>query len=718
MSAPLPAAFRGAGAIVLEKRRSLVRVPLWLALPSGVLASFLARINHADPAALAWVVLVALGVAAVFGPLFAASYVTLSPAQIGSRSRREELLSLPIGRLAIPSGVLVASLGITLASSAAFLAGFSWFLGRGKVLEALLTGPIEQDMPFTATGRLEIHAILFALTWAMTALAHFSNFPLLLLSLLGLGLGALPAVSGYDNPTALAYAKIWMTFLGGYVLLAPFVLYARSPHHWATVRSTSRFAPQGSPASHDGPAMPAVLASLAALGILGVAGFGKGVVGALVLGAVFMVRAQRRQPPVERRRVSNLAVSLALGLVFAAPPTVLGLWTDARQFELAARPVPENLVASSLSPDGKHLAAAFRLGDPNGITRVLVVDLTGREPVRALPPRCGVIEDPCCWSKDGRYLAVHDCALGRLVPAGATDRMLPWQSSTWNLASEVSGFDQFMERQFMSAAFSALGTWVLDTQTGSLVGHDLLVLAPGWSAPEELLTLAPHSLGGCDLVDGRGRRTTLEIPDAPTEHAGFAVDGYTGAGAELVVVGVRVRVPGDGTIAAIGSWTPWTVATKETLEKDVDPRKARKRWDIAFARGDRRVTVEGCRGPTPVWLDPSTVLLSEEEGSVRHDLETGERQLVRPKSLETHGGTFVRRYWLSADVTGYRTLAPTTIARTKEGFSRLDLRTGDMAPLPSFPGFEPEAVAGTCVLGKLAGKLAVSENGSAPRPVF
>ena len=562
-------------------------------------------------------------------------------------------------------------------------------------------------MPFSLLARTVAATGVFVGLWAVGSIAHFPNQCPLFFGLLGGALGALPALAGYGEATVVANLKLWIASLTAYALVLPFALYARAPHHWAVLRAPGKTT-AGAQAVYGSPASALLLTSLLALGTLGYMGVGKGLVGILLVGAFATYRAHRRLPPIERRQLSNMAVAHGLALAFVAPAVVVGLWVDAGHYADAARPLPEALHSYVVSPDGRYVAACLQPDEGKGLSRVVVADLSGKEPLRVLPPRCADLDESCAWSKDGRYLAVHELALGRVGVAGA----LGSSFFPLHFGSEVQAIDELIGRHCEMLARSLQGTYVLDTQTGSLAWKDLLELAPGWTSPDELLHVAPHSLGGCDLEDGRRHSTLWDKPE-------LKVDSYS-PGAVVLVSETDRFVLGAGGLAPVASASTWQLVAKvERPEPGVDPAHGRKAWDLTFAKGERTRTVESCRSFAVIWVDDETVTLYDQGGRSLLDLDTGDRRVLTKRMKK--GSSSKSPLWGSLDgrvrFLGER---PYLIEKAPDGNSLLvDVKTAAATPLPSIPGFEPEVVVGPRIFGKLAGKgLAVSESGNAPKPVF
>lgn len=472
MSGPL----RGLGPLLRDRAR--VTLP-WLAglgLIGGVLVGWVQNLAEVDARDVMAVIGIVWGMCAVIGPPVASAWVSWGMNQ-GS-SRREELLASPLGRLVIPTHVLLLGLLGSAGSAACFTAGLGLVEGAGRLQDALRVS-LEHDL---TPVMLCVIAGLFAWTTYLCTVASSLTLGVLGWPIVMVVLVMATSSMGHAGAEP-AWLAWWIPCLSVGYLVTPFLLYAGPRHVWAVSRvPNSR--ELAVPAAFMG-----VAAGLTVLGLLGL-GWTFLTVGGLTVALVYQL--VRKAPAGSRGPgVTALLISQAALLLAAAPPLVVGAVVDARRVNALVAGGPDCLLLNpSVAPGGARVALNVSLahgtGGLHGLSRVVVLDPSGGMPPVHLGERFARLAG---WSRDGRYLAVHELALGRLA------------------SGEVSGTGWPIVERMIAGCCQTL---VLDTHTGQVQTLSLRAVAPGWNDPSELVEVRP-SLGGGQwlLRDDRGRALSL-----------------------------------------------------------------------------------------------------------------------------------------------------------------------------------------------------------------
>jgi hypothetical protein len=658
-------ALRGTTALLLFRAPRLRKLAIWAGLFPGLLVGANAQLQRAPGEAprIVDVVSLALGLGSLLWPVFA-SYVEPVLAPAGARSRREELLALPTGRLAIPAAGLIAAVVATAATVALFLGGIAAGVGLEPVRQALLDPSGFSPLAQPRAALLE--ATAFALATAVGAIGQNPAAICILWPALPLLIYSSAERMGYSPPERDAYTALWQLSLLAYYLVLPFVLYAGPPHRWASARGERSIAAEST------------VFVIAALVVLALAGCGW-LLGAFVaLGAACIAPAAWRAPRIERPRWTAAGVSLAAALAVVAPAAVVGVVADAARMadseRIAGKDVPWYVVA----PGGRFAALSVPCGPETftadgvtrsclRITRVALVDLDRGGPPRVLSPRFAELE-AASWSADGRYLAIQDCAIGRLqtdstrarVASRAGDllvSMLPWRS-----------------------------TLVLDTQTGKLLSLQHRELAPGWTSWRELVDVSLGLDGLFRLSDGRGGSAILK-----SEAGAPAVLGYDHGAAIVKLADGPYRFDERG-LAPLGDEPlgPWRLDWRMRPVDRANPDAPR--LEVTAERGAERVRIEGLHF---VFRSCSEFLLAKDpSGFVRIDLPSGARTTLVPASMFAGPAGPTAISWLAVGE------GPMVVALKGGARALVDPRAATATPLASTPGFKAECVIGDRWLGR------------------
>lgn len=501
-------ALRGLSVLLRSKRKQ----GKLLVITAGLLGLGLGlslRLGGASPDQDEMVVSVALVVAALLGPLVAASWITCGPA-----ARREELLALPVGRLALPTHVFLCGSVLTVLTALAFLLAFA--LATGGVAWSLFVNP-SRDLALgligagglwvwaAALGSVAQHPAALALLWPIPP-------AILVVSAGGMGHGR--------DATAV-WAVTWIGCVALALLLLPFLLYAGPRHTWALSRAAD---------ARGRAVLLAVVTATLALLALGLLGAGWPLLLVIVLGGAWTLRILRRARPAPRGASATPFLRSQLLLLLAwLPPLLLGLWADARAVDSIRPGGPVRLGALAIAPSGSHLAIHLVAAERNGakrLSRVAVIDLSGRTAPVLLGERFTHIAG---WSKDGRWLAVHEASYGRLY----CDVPFRPSSSPWE-----DRFEVLLQRGGR--------TLCLEASTGEVRSYAPRQVRPGWLDPDELVHFSVGLAADWALSDGRGRALGL-----PREQD-VAVREYVEGDAVLQVESRRVRWGASG----IAAWTP------------------------------------------------------------------------------------------------------------------------------------------------------------------
>lgn len=666
--------FRGLGPM-LNSKRAMFKGSFYGGLATflllGLLIGVMGDARNSSEAPLAVLVLwtTFAGFAAFLLPIVGSAYLTtgrsMTPA--GGRCRREEMLTLPIGRLVIPSQILLVSLG----SLAAWLLGS--LIGTGLTFgPSLVWAAVTSDkLLLGLTYAVPVLLVLLTASNAFTSVGNNNAF-------LGLGwilipasiLPALPGM-GYNGDVA-AFLWLWGMPLSAFYLLVPFALYALPTHHWSDVKLSQH--------PHHVLAQVLVYPLLVVLVVLGWTALALGLL--LAGGAVFCLA--RRQVPREHRASSGLAVTLGLGLAFCLPPLAVCLAVDAW---VLATPITQDksVVARSVpSPDGKRIALEVKPlpGDCDALNdltmvRVAIVDPTGATPPKKLSPRFGRIAG---WSKDGRYLAFHDETFGRF--SNSYDEPDPSKLHP-------------RERILLALTPSCARTWIYDTTTDQVVAKlPRRIVRPGWTTPEELIHLSVSVRDAqLHLEDGTGRAIAVDTQERQARVLRYEPEGPVLSRSRRSGYRTYPFVIGLGPAEwAPQRWTPtglvdvdtttrWKMAPLiDAIEKkrlkaerlarqaakakiaaelaELDDAQARKRPKREHKAKNKRRTIRAyrlTRGEEVVdvrgvftllkdsWTDEG-ILASAPEGIVRIALPSGTRTLLLPAVSATRSLP-LRRLW-------------------------------------------------------------------------
>lgn len=656
-------AFRGVTALLAERRALFVHVSLWAGFALAFLFGLLCALARAaTPSALRELGLPAFAAACGCMPLLVACPWTCV-SQANAPLRRDELLVLPLGRLALPTATLVGSLLGLAAWLVATLLGLALTIGPRPLLEALLDPAAADTVHLWLVASVAAFAVgtsvgAIGSSWGLAA-CGWGLAPLVVLSAFD--------VMGYDGGTRRAYAMLWTAGLTVYFLVLPFLLYSRPLHIWTSSRQPGV----------EGPWLIPFATVVGATIALGLAGAGWLLAGVLAVGGALTWVARRSRPPL--RGPSAIKLALLASLVPVVPLTVLGLVVDARaDVERADGLVQRKAL---LAPDGRHVAFDVepRLAVEGGLCprtrRVVVVDVAGERAPIFVPARFAELEVGA-WSSDGRFLAVEDHSVGRL-------RRGPTRPAR-KAEADVDPFDivGFKVGTALSEA------WIVDTHTGEVEVRGAFEVAPGWTTPDDLVTCSSSLAGDHVLRDGAGRELVV-----PRSRGALRVVGYAG-GRPVFVLGPHAPGVIDPTFGPVAAGLHrWDVASG-LVEHDpargarwslvmapageADPGRAQVCRDGAALELDadvRRVLLEACDGDAIVALAGNAL--------VRIDARDGARTVLVPGDGDAplHVRAIDRA---SGAVLVVRGGAPLLV----------DPRTGRCTPLP------PVAVGATALVGE------------------
>ncbi len=646
----------GLGALLRDKKR-LARTFVILGLLAGAVFGLFCRLVGLEGDGASCIMYAFAGVVAVLVPLVAGGTDTFSGYQAGARARREELLSLPVGRLALPSAILLASLATVLATVATFTLGMSFSLGWSPTL-ACWTCPWPGGPDFLPRSAVSAAVFCFAYSFG-TIGAHPVNVTSLWVAVPVL-VGPVAIVMGYDPKDLESYAFLAGGSLALYFLALPFVLYAGPIHRWSPVKKDAM--------DPDGVLL---LSSMLLVTIFAI--FGAGPLLA-VLGAACAALAcwtTRGRPRVERRSMPLVRVAWLLSLVAIAPAVVVGAVYDARRVASAAEPAGKPIRRFDVSPDGRWLAVSVQPTDvrrEGSIERIVVADLSGRAPMIVLPQRCAELPSNA-WSVDGRYLAVRDVTAGRLRYPD----------------SELDHRDEGLyARSHLRRIFVA--TVVLDTKTGQVATLDDRILAPGWRTPEELVSVVVTFRHSRILTDGRGRRAVLDRFFRPERYE----DGLV-----FTVDGKRLQLNATG-LTPVPEGPRWRVVTRNERPESGSELST---IELVLERGSESVRFEAVAEED--WIGDDAMLVRTRRGLEWVSLPSLEGRVLGPADSSLHH------------------LGDHFIVETADSSFVLDPKSGALTRLPAEPGFAPLCVrAGRILERRTDGALFVKEGAAPARAVF
>lgn len=585
---------RGVGALLASLRPNALRIGGTFALLTLAVGAVtrLGGVEDVDPVALS----VALVVIAALGPLVVGLPWTMSVGA-GAPPRRDELLLLPMGRLALPAAVLVGGALVALAAVAGLLAALLVVFGPGALVAA--AGALDH-VPWWGPALVFAGAFFLGALGGSAAVASATWW-------LGPALVAAAApMMGYERADVAGYLALWLAAFAAFLLVVPFLLYARPVHVWAASNQPGERAPGAE-----------LLTTSAGLLALGLAGVGWALLGVVAVGGLARARARRQHPA--RGGGSALRLAHGVALALAAPLVLAGLIVDAR----AGAERLEDLVPvhAAFSPDARHavIISSPRAGGRVRPTtkRALVLDLTGQRPPRLLPPRFACLPDgldAAAWSTDGRWVAVHDLTRGRLH--------LP-----------PLGMSHFRAELRLVQASAVAGTIFYDTATGDVVRAGPRVLAAGWRHPDELVEARPRLRGGWTLRDAAGRALHLPAFELAGYDAGrplvapvtneLRLDAVAGA----LVVRSAQRWDGEALVAPALDRGRWVWRAAHDGEASRAPRRP-----ALLERDGVELRLEAVAGVLLEACTADAVVFYDDEGLVRRRLQGGEREVLLPRA--------------------------------------------------------------------------------------
>jgi hypothetical protein len=648
---------QGLGALLRDKKR-IARHLAILGLIAGTTLGLFFRLAGSVGDFSSFVMYVFAATVAFIAPLGAGGSDTFSGYQAGARSRREELLTLPVGRLALPSAILLGGLAMALVTIATFTIGLSFLLGWGPTLDGwTCPWPGGPDMLARIAGGIAIFCLGFSFgsigAHPVNATLFWAAVPFLV--------GPLAFVMGHDTKDLESYGFLAGGSLALYFLVLPFTLYAGPIHRWSPVKRGG-IDPDG----------VALLASMLLVTVFGIFGAGRVFVCVLAACAGLACWSARGRPRHERRSMPLVRIAWLLALVAVAPAIVVGAVYDARRVASAGAPAGKPIRRFEISPDGRWLAVSVQPADmrrEGSVERVVVTDLSGRAAPIVLPPRCAELPAGA-WSADGRYLAVRDVTAGRLrYPE-----------------SELERHDAgLFARSLMHALF--VETVILDTQTGRIVTVGDRLVRPGWRTPAELVNVAITFGHSRILTDGRGRRAVLDRS---------FLDLFYDDGLVLEHAGGERRRLDAGGLAPVPVKVHWSVVDR-TEHNETGSELASITLDLA--RGSEHVRVEAVAEED--WIGNDAMLVRTRRGLEWVSLPSLESRVLAPADCSVHH-------------TGDH-----VVIETADASFALETATGALTRIALEPGFTALAVRGGRILMRRPdGELFVKEGEAPARPVF
>jgi len=503
--------FRGTG-ILIRDRLPLLRTFLLAMTLLGCAWGLAARVFGAPNEALLTVLVVGVGVIPpVFGQLGMTLGGAVSDGRLRSRSR--ELLELPLGRLALPTaGAVVALLGLGISAL--------------TLLVSATVGGFSDDVAslFAEAREPAVLGIAAIAAAAHCAIQVGARSPQLSLWLV---LAALLAViggllwSGWGEADLLVFTRLatWGVVAG--FLTLPFLIGAMGPHKDEVALLGLSTATRARAWVVCG--WLVLFATLTVgVGVLWLA------VSALsVLGAR---RVAAKAPPI--RGWSAFGATHALLTLCLLPAAVHGLAVEVGH---ATRPLHPNWNQAEVSPDGRWVALPLER-EGTQLTQVAILDARGEQPTRIVNTRMGRVAG---WSSDSQLLAIHDFACGR-VRVGVTESVELFLVPTGDSMNDL----------FLRWVGNRVSTLIVDTQGEVVERLSMRFVGPGWSAPEELVSLDTET-GALALPSG-------ELAPLNSSAVGFA--GYTPAGTPMLHLRTTGNEPlvtthrGQLAIARFAAW--------------------------------------------------------------------------------------------------------------------------------------------------------------------
>jgi hypothetical protein len=577
--APLHGAFRGTSALLAPRAQAYLGLVLLGGFAPAFVLGLFGRLGGANASDVFAVGLIGVILATLFTPAIVAVPFSL-PTPPHGRPRRDDLLVLPLGPLAIPATTLIGSVAGALGWILAATFG-AWLILDASVVSEALQHARSPLAGWVVLGLVSIFCFMFSATTVGNGTMLVAIAWLVPAGLTVSTLGAM----GYDASATFAYAVVWAASLDLYLLVLPFALHLLPPYVWSRQQAEER--------------APAVLAFGLAVAVLllGVLDAGASLLVVLALTGLRVRHLSRRYPI--RRGVSATWCALGLSLPFVLPPVVLGLAVERRADVRDWRAFEGRAVIPS--PDGRHVAV--RVGPrADGTVRAetswtVVLDARGERAPIVVPAR---FTDGAVWSRDGRWLAVEDQAFGRLrLDVPRDERGVP---------PDVGWFEVAITR----AAEAALVTWIVDTTTGEVTRHDRLAVAPGWTEPAQLLRSRLVDGGDVELTDGRGARAVVRRGDGT-----FRVVAYDDDGAALLAF---AQAPPATTLHPVFGAVP-RVLTRWTDRTRVDLADGR-RWvelraadGVTVARLGRTLTLpDGAHALVRASQDDEALLIGDAAG--------------------------------------------------------------------------------------------------------
>lgn len=500
------APFRGVTAALAQRKRSVVvfgLAMLALSLLAGALARFAARPVNTLAGIQSLIVILLL----FASPIVAALGLTLHRDRGTAESRLTEIQCLPLGALAMPLSVFLLSGLVLLWSGLLSLLGLA--LTAGSESTNMATGQLLAEKQVGAI------AAVLGFAWVyLTSLAAIGRQPAAFNAIWAfLPSVFLPFVSlmGYHADEFQAYALVWLASMSFYYLALPFALYAQPRHHWFTSLKLRRTRFE----------MVAGLFAFLGLLFFGLFSWSRAVGFIALVGGGILGLMKWGMPPRRRSDSSLMRVSYLLALIAMLPPILIGLWAEHETWRPRSLAEVIDRQVESVSPDGRSLllVGTDRRVDNGRARRYYFLCDPGRpEEAMSLPLRnVGMFRS---WSRDGRYLAIADGAVGRLVNEGTYQWVHP-RNAGIDIVESLTGY--------------AGRTLIIDTRSGETRELEGRFLAPGWLEPEELIA-AKFRQSDVVLRDGRGNTLRLDGELGP-----FGIDHYTEDGAVITAANHRLR---------------------------------------------------------------------------------------------------------------------------------------------------------------------------------